>query len=64
MLPVTNAAIAQLLEHSCRLSEKQHKFSARIKDILDNVDEADVLCRLAQRDQINGDDIEQALAAK
>jgi len=64
LLPITNAAIAQLLEHSCRLSEKQHKFSARIKDILDCVDEADLLSRLTLRDQIDVDDIEQALAAK
>ncbi|MCX7099863.1 MAG: ATP-binding protein [Methylococcales bacterium] len=62
--PLTLAAIEGLIEHSCRLSENQHHFSAHIKDSLDIIAEANLFCRQAQHGQIDRSHIEQALAAR
>ncbi|MDP2902953.1 MAG: ATP-binding protein [Methylovulum sp.] len=62
--PLTRAAIEGLLEHNCRLSEKQHQFSARINDTLEIIGEANLFCRQAQVELIDRAHIEQALAAR
>ena len=62
--PLTHAAIECLIEHSCRLSENQHHFSAHIKDSLDIIAEANLFCNQAQQDQIDRCHIEQALGAR
>jgi len=62
--PLTRAAIECLVEHSCRLSENQHHFSARINDTLEIIGEANLFCKqgnLAICDRVQ---IEQALAAR
>jgi predicted ATP-dependent protease len=62
--PLTRAAIEGLIEHSCRLSENQHHFSARINDSLEIIGEANLFCKQANNDQIDRLHIEQALEAR
>jgi predicted ATP-dependent protease len=62
--PLTHAAIASLIEHSCRLSENQHQFSAHIKDSLDIIAEANLFCKKANHSKIDRSHIAQALAAR
>ncbi|CAG1021646.1 Lon protease [Patescibacteria group bacterium] len=61
--PLTPAACACLMEYSCRLSENQQQFSARISDCLEIIAEANLFC---QKSDINLDrsHIEQALNAR
>lgn len=61
---LTKAAIEALIEHSCRLSENQHHFSARINDSLDIIGEANLFSKQAKHDIIDRTHIEQALAAR
>ncbi len=62
--PLTQAAIEGLIEHSCRLAENQHHFSARINDSLEIIAEANLFCRRSNGDKIDRKHIEQALAAR
>ncbi|MDO9212410.1 MAG: ATP-binding protein [Methylococcales bacterium] len=62
--PLTREAITGLIEHSCRLSENQQHFSARINDSLDIVAEANLFCQQANDDTIDSKHIEQALRAR
>lgn len=62
--PLTRAAIEGLIEHSCRLSENQHHFSAHIKDSLDIIAEANLFCRQAGHGEIDRAHVEQALGAR
>jgi lon-related putative ATP-dependent protease len=61
---LTREAITRLIEHSCRLSENQQHFSARINDSLDIVAEANLFCKQANDDTIDSKHIEQALRAR
>ena len=62
--PLTQTAIEGLIEHSCRLSENQHHFSARIIDSLEIIGEANLFCNKAGHHQIDRMHIEQALSAR
>ena len=62
--PLTRAAVKSLIEHSCRLSENQHHFSAHIKDSLDIIAEANLFCNQTQHTEIDKVHIEQALSAR
>jgi len=62
--PLTRAAIESLIEHSCRLAESQHHFSARIKDSLEIIGEANQYCKLADHQTCDRNHIEQALTAR
>jgi len=62
--PLTRTAIEALIEHSCRLSENQHHFSARITESLDIIGEANLFSAKANLDRIDRPQIEQALAAR
>ncbi len=62
--PLSHAAIESLIEHSCRLAENQHHFSAHIKDSLDIIAEANLFCKQAQHHHIDRHHIEQALSAR
>ena len=64
VLPLTKAAIARLIEHSCRLSENQNRLSARINDSLEIIGEANQLCAGNGTTEIGKKEIEQALLAK
>ena len=61
---LSHEAIESLIEHSCRLAENQHHFSAHIKDSLDIIAEANLFCKQAQHHQIERYHIEQALGAR
>jgi predicted ATP-dependent protease len=63
-LPLTRTAIECLIEHSCRLSENQHHFSARIKDSLEIIGEANLFCNWGKQSICDRTHIEQALAAR
>lgn len=63
-LPLTKAAIARLIEHSCRLSENQFRLSARINDSLEIIGEANLLCSGVGVTEIDKAQIELALFAK
>jgi len=63
-LPLTKAAIARLIEHSCRLSENQNRLSARINDSLEVIGEANQLCVGDGITEIDKAQIEYALLAK
>ncbi len=62
--PLTNAAIQCLIEHSCRLSENQHHFSARVNDSLDIIAEANLFCQQQQAKELDRTHVEQALSAR
>ncbi|WP_340121097.1 ATP-binding protein [Methylobacter svalbardensis] len=62
--PLTRTAIECLIEHSCRLSENQHHFSARIKDSLEIIAEASLFCQRDNQQVCDRAHIEQALAAR
>ncbi|MDI1279217.1 Lon protease family protein [Methylobacter sp.] len=62
--PLTRTAIECLIEHSCRLSENQHHFSARIKDSLEIIGEANLFCKRDNQPVCDRSHIEQALAAR
>jgi predicted ATP-dependent protease len=62
--PLTRSAIEGLIEHSCRLAEDQHHFSARIHDSLEIIGEANFFCSKTNASQIDRRHIEQALAAR
>lgn len=63
-LPLTKSAIARLIEHSCRLSENQHRLSAHINDSLEIIGEANQLCSGKGLTEIDKSQIELALTAK
>ena len=62
--PLTRRAIEALIEHSCRLAEDQHHFSARIRDSLEIIDEANLFANKGHADEIDHSHIGQALAAR
>ncbi|MGR8940124.1 MAG: Lon protease family protein [Gammaproteobacteria bacterium] len=62
--PLTREAIEALIEHSCRLAENQHHFSAHVTDSLDIIGEANLFSIKADHDSIDRPQIEQALAAR
>ncbi|MDO9048571.1 MAG: ATP-binding protein [Methylobacter sp.] len=62
--PLTRAAIECLIEHSCRIAENQHHFSARIKDSLEIIGEANLFCKRDNQPICDRSHIEQALAAR
>jgi len=64
VLPLTKAAIARLIEHSCRLSEHQNRLSARINDSLEIIGEANLICSKEEAKEIDKPQIELALLAK
>lgn len=61
---LTQAAIVGLIEHSCRLSENQQQFSARINDSLEIIGEANLFCQQANDDEIDTKHIDAALTAR
>jgi len=63
-MPLTKAAIARLIEHSCRLSENQKRLSARINDSLEIIGEANHLCAGNDTTVIDKQEIETALSAR
>ncbi len=63
-LPLTKTAIVRLIEHSCRLSENQHRLSARINDSLEIIGEANLFCAGSGGTEIDQEQIELALSAK
>lgn len=63
-MPLTRPAIEALIEHSCRLAENQHHFSAHITDSLDILGEANLFSGKAGLDRIDRAQIEAALAAR
>ncbi|MDP1666510.1 MAG: ATP-binding protein [Methylobacter sp.] len=62
--PLTRTAIECLIEHSCRIAENQHHFSARIKDSLEIIAEANLFCKRDNLPICDRSHIEQALAAR
>ena len=62
--PLTKQAIGRLIEHSCRLSENQHRLSARINDCLEIIGEANLLCSRSTAPEIDQSHIELALKAR
>jgi lon-related putative ATP-dependent protease len=62
--PLTRTAIEALIEHSCRLAENQHHFSARITESLDIIGEANLFSIKANHDRIDRAHVEQALTAR
>jgi len=62
--PLTRSAIECLIEHSCRIAENQHHFSARVKDSLEIIAEANLFCKRDNQPVCDRLHIEQALAAR
>jgi predicted ATP-dependent protease len=62
--PLTRQAIECLIEHSCRIAENQQHFSARIKDSLEIIAEANLFCKKDQQPVCDRLHIEKALAAR
>lgn len=62
--PLTRSAIEALIEHSCRLSENQHQFSARIHDSMEIIGEANLFCNKAEELQCDRQYVDMALSAR
>ena len=62
--PLTVTAIERLIEHSCRLSENQHRLSACINDCLEIIGEANLLSSQSTDLHIDKSHIAQALNAR
>ena len=62
--PLTEMAIVGLIEHSCRLSENQLQFSARINDSFEIIAEANLFCQQAHDNAIEKKHIDLALTAR
>jgi len=62
--PLATSAIASLVEHSCRLAENQHRFSAHINDTLDLIGEANLFAKQSAVTELGREHIEQALVAR
>jgi lon-related putative ATP-dependent protease len=62
--PLTTSALERLIEHSCRLSENQHRLSAHINDCLEIIGEASFLAKQIVVDSIDAEIIERALAGR
>jgi len=62
--PLTKTAIECLIEYSCRIAENQHHFSARIKDSLEIIGEANLFCKRDNQPVCDRKHIEQALGAR
>lgn len=62
--PLTMTALERLIEHSCRLSENQHRLSAHINDCLEIIGEANFLAKHTASDCIDMTLIEKALTAR
>ncbi|MGZ5051380.1 MAG: Lon protease family protein [Methylobacter sp.] len=62
--PLTRSAVECLIEQSCRIAENQQHFSARIKDSLEIIAEANLFCRRGNHAVCDRRHIEQALAAR
>lgn len=62
--PLTRSALECLIEYSCRLSENQYQFSARVNDVLDMIAEANSFCQLTEGEVMDRCHIEQALTAR
>ena len=61
---ITPKAMYRLVEHSLRLAEHQHRFSARFADTLELIHEANYFCQLLKHNELDVRHIEQALEAK
>lgn len=62
--PLTRSALEGLLEHSCRLAENQHQFSASVRDTLEMIGEASLYANQAEALTIDRIHVEQALSAR
>lgn len=64
LLALDRAACARLIEHGARVAADAEKLSIRLRDITDNLREADYWARQAGRDVVTGDDVQRALDAR
>lgn len=62
--PLSASAIERLIEHSCRLSENQHRLSAHVNDCLEIIGEADFLSKDGEHQHIERGHIQKALDAR
>lgn len=63
-LPLTKAALAKLIEHSCRLAESQYRLSAKINDSMEIIGEANLLCADLKVSHIDKQQVDKAIAAR
>ncbi|MFI3196328.1 MAG: ATP-binding protein [Methylococcaceae bacterium] len=61
---LTTSALEGLLEHSCRLAENQHQFSASVRDTLEIIGEASLYASQAEASTIDRIHVDQALSAR
>lgn len=64
MAPLTGAAVARLATYSARLADHQHKFSARIGDLFELINESDFIRQLAGDARIDAGHVNRALLAQ
>jgi lon-related putative ATP-dependent protease len=64
LLALDRAACARLIEHGARIAADAEKLSIRLRDITDQLREADYWARQAGRDIVTGDDVQRALDAR
>ncbi len=61
---LTAAAVAQVLEHSHRLADEQHKLSAQFNEVVEVIYEANAWAAQAGSDLVDGVHIDRAIEAK
>ena len=64
LLPISQSGMARLMEEASRTVGHQNRINAQINDLLDILIEADMLAREENREQLERDMVEQALALK
>jgi lon-related putative ATP-dependent protease len=64
LYPIDDEAMGRLVEHASRMAEDQEKISIKFREIRDIIHEADHYARLAKKNEIGAEDINEAIEAR
>ena len=64
LLPASAGALARLLDHGARVAEDSTRLSARVRPLMELLQEADHVARRQQRSAIAADDVQAAITAR
>ncbi|UCD60564.1 MAG: AAA family ATPase, partial [Flavobacteriaceae bacterium] len=64
LYPINDEAMGRLVGHASRMAEDREKISIKFREIRDIIHEADHYARLAKKNEIGAEDIEEAIEAR
>ncbi|WP_297690994.1 Lon protease family protein [uncultured Eudoraea sp.] len=64
LYPIDDEAMGRLVEHASRMAEDKEKISIKFREIRDILHEADHYARLAKKNEIGAEDINEAVEAR